>query len=122
MDGETKNKTCEECNQECCRSVIVEIDEPTTKEDWEDIKWQVAHKNVKVIKDNDKDWCVEFLTDCNHLAENGKCEVYDKRPKMCNSHDPESCIINGEGDYYEIIFHSIEDVEKYLAENSDVIE
>ena len=116
-----KDKTCEECKQECCKSVIVEIDEPTTKKDWEDIKWKVAHKNVKVLKDNEEDWCVEFLTDCNHLREDGGCEIYDKRPEMCSGHSPETCVINGEGDYYEIIFHNIKDVEKYLSEHPEEI-
>ena len=115
------DKTCEECKQECCRSVIVEVDEPTTKGDWEDIKWQVAHKNVKVIRDNEQAWCIEFLTDCNHLAEDGKCKIYEKRPAMCRNHSSETCVINGEGEYYEVILGSIEDVEKYLEENPDAI-
>jgi len=97
------------------------MDDPTTIEDWEDVKWQVAHKNVNVIKDNEDDWCIEFLTDCDHLQKDGKCEVYHKRPTMCKNHDPEACVINGEGDYYEVILSSIEEVEKYLTENPDAI-
>ncbi len=114
-------KKCSECKQECCKSVIVEVDEPTTIGDWEDIKWQVAHKNVKVIRDNEKDWCIEFLTNCNNLNKDGTCKIYSKRPVMCKNHDSEACVINGEGDYYEIIFHNIGDVEKYLAEHPDAI-
>ncbi len=121
VENNSRDKTCKECNQECCRSVIVEMDEPTTSGDWEDIKWQVAHKNVKVILDNEDAWCIEFLTDCNHLDENGACKIYDKRPAMCRGHSPETCVINGEGDYYEVILHSIEDVEKYLQEHPDAI-
>lgn len=114
-------KTCDECNQECCNDVIVEIDEPTTREDWEDIKWQVAHRNVRVIKDNEGDWCVEFLTRCEMMAPDGKCTIYEKRPTMCRNHEPETCTINGEGSYYEVILNSIEDVEKYLAEHPNAI-
>lgn len=114
-------KTCEECNQECCKSVIVEIDEPTTEEDWEDVKWQVAHKNVQVIFDNDDDWCIEFLTPCDEMDESGRCRIYDKRPTMCRGHDPEHCVVNGEGSYYNIVLKSVEDVENYLREHPDAI-
>ena len=114
-------KTCSECNQECCKSVIVEIDKPTTHEDWEDVKWQVAHKNVQVILDNDDSWCIEFLTPCEMMLENGKCTIYDKRPLMCRNHSAETCVINGEGDFYEVVLNSIEDVEKYLAEHPEAI-
>lgn len=114
-------KTCEECKQECCSNVIIEIDEPETIEDWDDIKWQVAHKNVRVIKDNDDDWCIEFLTTCDEMDENGKCKVYEKRPKMCRNHDSETCVVNGEGEYYKIEFNNIKDVEQYLLEHPDAI-
>lgn len=116
-----KPKTCEECNQECCKNVIVQIDTPETQEDWEDIKWQVAHENVRVIKDNEDDWCVEFITRCKHQASDGKCVIYENRPSICRAHDSECCIVNGEGEYYEVILSSIEDVEKYLKENPDSI-
>ncbi len=114
-------KNCFECNQECCKNVIVQMDEPETEDDWEEIKWQVAHDNVRVIKDNDDDWCVEFLTTCSHQASDGKCMIYENRPGKCREHSAENCIINGEGEYYKVILNTIEDVEKYLRENPDAI-
>jgi len=113
--------TCSECNQECCKSVVIEIDAPETLRDWEDIKWKVVHENLRVIFDNDNSWCVEFLTMCKHLEKDGKCGIYSKRPKMCREHDFEACILNGEGEYYKIILEDIGDVEKYLAENPGAI-
>ena len=110
-----KKITCNECNAECCRNVAIEIDEPTTKEDWDDIRWQVSHKNIIVYLDNEDDWLIEFHSDCNHLDENNKCKIYDKRPSMCRKHDMDSCIKNGEGDAAKIMFRTIEDVEDYLA-------
>lgn len=121
MTEEKRFKNCFECNQECCKSVIVQIDDPETFEDWEDIKWQVAHHNVRVIKDNCGDWCVEFLTECDEMADDGKCKIYEKRPQMCRNHSAETCVINGEGEYYEVVFDCINDVEKYLEEHPDAI-
>mgnify|MGYP006306461701 CR=1 FL=1 len=114
-------KNCFECNQECCKSVIVEIDEPTTKRDWEDIRWKVAHKNVQVILDNEDDWCIEFVTDCDQMDEQGRCKIYEKRPDMCSSHDPDDCIVNGDGEYYKLIFKNVKEVEEYLARHPEAI-
>jgi hypothetical protein len=115
------DKNCFECNQECCKSVIVEIDKPETHEDWEDVKWQVAHHNVRVLLDNEDDWCIEFLTECDMMDENGKCKIYNRRPIMCRNHHPDTCIINGEGDYHQILFTCIKDVEDYLEKHPEAI-
>lgn len=114
-------KNCSECNQECCKSVIVEIDKPETLQDWEDIKWQVAHKNVRVLLDNEASWCIEFLTECDEMDENGRCKIYDKRPKMCREHSSENCIVNGYGDYHELLFECIQDVEDFLKKHPEAI-
>ena len=121
-NGEKRFISCSECNQECCRNVIVQIDEPETEKDWGDVKWQVAHENVRVIKDNCGDWCIEFVTGCTHQAADGKCMIYEKRPSMCRGHEAETCIINGEGSYYDVILNSIKDVEKFLEENPEAIQ
>jgi len=109
-------KNCDECDGECCKSIAIEIDEPETKEDWDEIRWFLCHKNVLVYKDNDGDWLVEYLTDCKYLDENNKCKIYEKRPKTCREHDPESCQANGEGEIGNPVFKSVEDLEKYLKE------
>jgi Fe-S-cluster containining protein len=109
-----KKLGCSGCKAWCCRAVAVEIDAPTTKEDFDDIKWKVAHKNVIVYKDNDSDWLVEFHADCGHLDENWQCKVYDGRYKMCREHDIESCVVHGEGEIGTVIFTKPEDVDKYL--------
>ncbi len=115
-------KTCNECGQQCCRSVIVQIDDPTTFEDWEEVRWKAAHKNVWVIQDNEGDWCVEFFTDCEHLKENGACKIYNKRPHICSDHGMDECIVNGEGDYYQLIFKTSDEVEAYLEKHPEVIQ
>jgi hypothetical protein len=37
---------CDKCNALCCRTVAVALDKPTTKKQWEEIKWMVAHDNI----------------------------------------------------------------------------
>jgi len=106
--------TCEECNGECCRDVTVELDEPEDMEDWEDIRWMVAHKNVSVYLDNEGDWVIEFRTPCMQLNDDNSCKIYDKRPHMCRQHTEETCVKNGEGEVHELRFDTMEEVEEYI--------
>lgn len=107
-------KKCVDCNGKCCKYVAVEIDEPETKEDWEEIRWFLCHENVVVYKDNDGDWLVELRTKCKYLGENNKCGIYDNRPQKCMEHDIESCELNGDGDIGDPLFKSVEELEEYL--------
>lgn len=43
-----ENISCEGCSK-CCEYIAVEIDKPETEEDFENIKWFLLHKNVKVF-------------------------------------------------------------------------
>lgn len=114
-------KNCRECEQECCRSVIVGLDRPIVKRDWEDIKWMVAHRNVYVLIDDEDDWCIEFLTDCEMLGKDGLCAIYHKKPAICTEYDHKDCYVNSEGEYFKVLFKTVDDVEKYLEEHPDAI-
>jgi len=112
---ETDNPNpCGACKGTCCRSVSVQWQEPVSNSDWENLKWLVAHKNVHVYKDYEGDWLVEFISDCEHLDAKNRCTIYEKRMDICREHPTEDCERFAEGEYYEIIFRNIKDVEKYL--------
>lgn len=106
--------SCDKCDGRCCRDVTVEIDKPTSFGDFEDLKWMIAHQNVYVYLDEENDWVVEFRTPCNFLDDKNRCSIYKRRYKMCSDHDPEACIINGEGKHYKIFFKTEKDVDKYM--------
>jgi len=107
--------TCDQCKEsKCCKDVTVEIDEPTDFEDWDEIRWMVAHQNVAVYLDNDDDWVVEFRTPCSKLNKDGKCKIYNKKPKTCSEHELDSCVMNGEGEPEKLRFDTVEQVEEYF--------
>ena len=110
--------TCGKCDGKCCRDVSIEIDKPENFDDFETIKWFLAHKNIIVYIDNDGDWMVEFETDCKFLDENNNCKIYSERYKMCLEHEPNECIMNGDGEHYERIFRTAEDIDSYMKEIS----
>ena len=109
-------KTCEGCDAKCCKYVALEIETPTELEDFENIKWYVAHKDVKVYVEEDGTWNVEFITPCQYLGEElgGRgCGYYEKRPQICRDYTQNEC--NHHNEYEELFsFDKIEDVEEYI--------
>ena len=107
------NKTCEKCDEKCCKYVAIEIDTPEDLKDFEDIRWYVAHENIQVYVDDDYQWHVEFLTPCEFLGKNNLCKIYETRPKICREYNQNKCPFYN--DYAEkFTFKSIEDVDKYV--------
>ncbi|MCK5612259.1 YkgJ family cysteine cluster protein [Candidatus Pacearchaeota archaeon] len=105
--------TCNNCDGKCCKYVAIEIDTPETKEDFENIRWYVAHKNIIVYVDEDDVWHIEFQTTCEHLGEANKCQVYEKRPEICRQYDHDECHFHN--DYEEKhTFGNIEEIDKYI--------
>ena len=110
---------CLKCNALCCRYVTIPIDKPKTKEDFESIRWYVAHKNVIVYQDHDNDWFVEFITDCEFLEKN-KCSIHPNNPNkkniripvICLEHSNKECELHGNP--YKKVFRTIKEVDEYL--------
>ncbi len=105
---------CSECGGSCCRYVAVEIDKPTNKTDYDNIRWYLVHRNVGVFIDHNKKWFIEFRSDCEHLTDAGACGIYKKRPKICRDHGN----YEGECEYYDNPYHEYFSTEndflKYL--------
>ena len=77
---------CVACEAKCCKYVAVEIDKPTTKRDYDQIRWYLLHKHMKVFVDHDHDWFLEFETECEALGGHALCRIYDARPQICRDH------------------------------------
>lgn len=116
-------KDCSLCNAECCRYVAMEIDYPEDKNDFENIRWYVAHKNVSVFVEEDDTWNIEFATPCEFLLSDGKCSIHEdfvknpkvKRPNICHEFSVEQCPFHNK--YVEKHrFSSIEEVDNYIRE------
>lgn len=104
---------CKKCNAKCCKYIAIEIDYPKEKEDLEDLKWYVLHKNIKLYIDNDDDFILEFKTKCKALDKDNMCKIYKKRPKICRNYKTNNCE-NNEGDTHKILFKTPKDIENYF--------
>ena len=57
---------CDHCTAKCCRYFALPMDEPTTLEDWEFIRWYLLHDAATVFKEDDT-WYLLVHTVCKHL-------------------------------------------------------
>jgi len=102
---------CEGCDH-CCRYVSIEIDRPTTKRDFDNIRWYLLHKNISVMIDYEGDWLIQFDTPCEWLIE-GRCGHYELRPEICRDYDPVDCERYA-GPAEKVLFRTPDDLARYL--------
>lgn len=84
---------CDRCTALCCRYFALEIDEPETAEEFDDIRWYLAHENVHIFIEDDE-WFLSVQTRCQYLQDDNRCGIYEDRPKICREYTTENC------DYY----------------------
>lgn len=103
---------CEHCTGLCCRYVALPLENPTTRRDFDDIRWFVMHEGVSVFCE-EGDWFVQFASRCDSLRDDNLCSIYDTRPQICREYEAGECDYQG-GDYsYELRFTTPEQVEAY---------
>jgi Fe-S-cluster containining protein len=106
---------CDECGAKCCEYTAIEIGKPSTKTDYDNIRWYLSHENVFVFVDHDRKWHVEFRARCEHLSADRNCRIYENRPRICRRHG----MGQGECEYYDspyiLRFSSLDQFEEYLS-------
>lgn len=107
-------KECQACGAKCCKYVAIEIDEPETPQDFQNIRWYLCHKDIWVFIDHDDSWFLQFNTRCEFLGKKDVCEIYDSRPSICRTHDPADCEDNDEDGCQKFMLRTIEDLDSYL--------
>ena len=113
----TKTNRCQNCNAYCCRHVAITIDTPACKEEFDQIRWYLLHKNVWVSISHDDKWIVEFKTPCRLITKDFKCGDYENRPRICRNYPGEDELCEGETaePSYKALFKNIKEFEKYIS-------
>jgi len=76
------------CKGLCCRYFALPIEPPQDWDDYDDIRWYLAHENVTVFVE-DGDWYLNVKNKCRYLSEKDySCQTYDKRPNICRQYNP----------------------------------
>ncbi len=108
---------CRDCTAECCKHVSIQIDEPTTRDDFQAIADYVHYTGVSVYEDHEGDWLVEFKTRCCQLDGN-RCRAFkrDKQPMTCREYTVGSCVMNAPGEYWRVMFDTPDDVARHARQ------
>jgi len=110
---------CVACGQRCCRSISFEVDTPASPEDFDHLRWMLAHHNVFVYIEHGE-WYVEVAVDCAMLEDDGSCRIYETRPAICREHGVEmepAVLCEGLQDViatYERYFTGIDELEAFI--------
>ena len=105
---------CESCAGLCCRYLALPIETPEDADDFDDVRWYLAHEGISVFVE-DNEWYIQIATRCKYLQKDHRCAIYPRRPKICRSYTDESCDYHS-GDYgYDLHFGSLEELDEYLA-------
>lgn len=106
---------CEHCTGICCSAIALPIDEPETREDFDDIRWYIIHEGISVFVE-DGDWYVSIQTRCGHLEADSRCNIYATRPQVCRDYSVDNCEYHA-GDYgFDQHFLTAEQLMQYAAE------
>ena len=110
----TKQSLCDDCKGLCCRYMALPLETPEDKEDFDDIRWYLCHKDITVFVE-DGDWYVNIKNKCRHLSEKDYlCKIYDKRPKICRGYHTKECELAGDEYDYELHFTNDKQMEEYI--------
>lgn len=95
-----KHKKCVTCPGLCCRYMDIPITfsswtpQPRTWADIDALRWYLLHRGegspFAGIFLHDGLYLARFRVPCAHVQSDGKCGVYDSRPWVCRTFDPES--------------------------------
>ncbi|RLS36215.1 MAG: YkgJ family cysteine cluster protein [Planctomycetota bacterium] len=103
---------CEHCTAKCCRYFALPLETPTTREEFEYIRWFLLHDAATVFTE-DGDWYVCVHTVCKHLGDDHRCGIYHTRPQICREYTTKDC--EYEDDWvYDQYFETAEQVEEYM--------
>lgn len=104
---------CKQCSAKCCRYFALQIDTPTTRNEFQNVRWYLAHNNVAIFID-DGMWFLEVFSECKYLTPDHRCKVYDNRPEVCRDHSSTNCEVDADTIDHEQHFLSMEDFDAYL--------
>jgi Fe-S-cluster containining protein len=83
---------CHACGL-CCTYVALEIDEPETVKEASQVLWYLYHDAVSVYVEDD-DWLIQLESRCQHLGDDNRCGIYERRPDICRAYDEKHCEVN----------------------------
>ncbi len=102
---------CDHCTGKCCRYFSLPIDSPTTWDDYDAIRWYLAHEKVMIYVEKGT-WYLLVMTRCHFLRSDNRCGIYFNRPKICREYKTNNCEYDSDWSF-ERIFETPEQLWEY---------
>jgi uncharacterized protein len=102
---------CDHCTGKCCRYFSLPIETPTTWDDYDAIRWYLAHGRTLVYLEKGT-WFLVVMTRCKYLTRDDRCRIYLSRPKICNEYTTKDCEYDDDW-IFEKVFESPEQIWEY---------
>ena len=102
---------CDHCTGKCCRYFSIEIKTPVTWDDYDAIRWYLAHGQTLVYVDKGL-WYLLVMTRCKYLSADDKCRIYLNRPRICLDYTTDECEYDNEWSF-EKVFEAPEQIWEY---------
>jgi uncharacterized protein len=102
---------CDHCTGRCCRYFSLPIDNPTTWNDYDSIRWYLAHGQTLIYVEK-KQWYLLVMTKCTYLTDDDLCRIYLNRPKVCRDYTTDNCEYDGEWTF-DKVFETPEQLWEY---------
>ena len=103
---------CDFCSAKCCRYFALPIDTPTSRRDFDFLRWYLLHGRASLFTE-DGTWYLLVHTTCKHLQGDHRCGIYDHRPQICRDYSTRDCEYDDDW-VYERYFETPEQVEEYV--------
>jgi len=102
---------CDYCTGKCCRYFSLPIENPTSWNDYDTIRWYLAHGGTVVYVEK-RQWYLLVLTRCNYLRNDNRCGIYLNRPKICRDYTTDNCEYDNDWSF-EKLFETPEQIWEY---------
>src|SRR5579862_5016166 len=81
---------CAHCTALCCRYFSVPIETPTTRREFDYVRWFMLHGRVTCYVE-DGTWYLCVYGDCKHILPDYRCGIYETRPQICRDYSTNKC-------------------------------
>jgi Fe-S-cluster containining protein len=102
---------CDHCTGKCCRYFSLPITTPTTWDDYDAIRWYLAHGRTLVYVEG-ATWYLVVLTRCRYLTRDDRCQIYLTRPRICREYTTAECEYDTDWTF-EKVFETPEQIWEY---------
>ncbi|HWE39773.1 MAG TPA: YkgJ family cysteine cluster protein [Isosphaeraceae bacterium] len=102
---------CDHCSGKCCRYFSLPIETPESWDDYDSIRWYLAHGRTLVYVE-DATWYLVVMTRCKYLTADDRCAIYWSRPKICREYTTDECEYDSDWSF-EKVFETPEQLWEY---------